>query len=160
MILLASPTIIPIANLIFTEKIDPLGRPTDMARSDHYIHTCYLSVRCENSDRYWWDCGLAEWINNDRVIRTLPGETFSSFKKCCFSTIDIQWILIHLFIVFKLPKFLFLYFLARNFLYLIHSANPQSRSLMITIFTHVCTYPTFQNLTKQNKFKVKIVIAG
>ena len=42
-----------------------------------------------------------------------------------------------------------------------HSADPQSRQVMITVFTHVVLkyVPTFQNLAKQTKFQVKIVIA-
>ena len=44
---------------------------------------------------------------------------------------------------------------------LIHEADPQSRPVVITIFTHVVRpyVPTFQNLTKQNNFQVRIVIA-
>ena len=48
---------------------------------------------------------------------------------------------------------------------LIHSADPQSRPVVITIFTHVVrlsvcqSVPTFQNLAKQNNFQVRIVIA-
>ena len=45
---------------------------------------------------------------------------------------------------------------------LIHEADPQSRPIMITIFTHVisthiCPYgrPSFQNFSNQNKFQVK-----
>ena len=43
---------------------------------------------------------------------------------------------------------------------LIHEADPQLRSVMITIFTHgVRLSVTFQNLAKQNNFQVRIVVA-
>ena len=43
---------------------------------------------------------------------------------------------------------------------LIHKADPQSRPVVITILTRgVCTVPTFQNLSKQNNFQLKIVLA-
>ena len=40
---------------------------------------------------------------------------------------------------------------------LIHSAYPQSRLVVIIVFTHVIrpSVPTFQNLARQNKFQVK-----
>ena len=40
--------------------------------------------------------------------------------------------------------------------WLIHSANPQSRPGVITIFTCGICIPTFQNIPKQNKFQVII----
>ena len=44
---------------------------------------------------------------------------------------------------------------------LIHSADPQSRSVVITIFTHVVrpSVPIFQNRAKHNKFQLEIVSA-
>ena len=47
------------------------------------------------------------------------------------------------------------------YLRLIHSANPQSRPVVISVFTHVIrpsvstSVPTFKNLAKQNKFQLK-----
>ena len=38
---------------------------------------------------------------------------------------------------------------------LIHSAEPQSRPVVIIVFTLVVRLSTFQNLSKQNKFQVK-----
>ena len=62
-----------------TLSIDPFGRPTVMAVSDDYFHTCRPSVRpsvptkqniflSENSDRYWRDLGLAEGIIDDTCL--------------------------------------------------------------------------------------------
>ena len=45
--------------------------------------------------------------------------------------------------------------------FLIHSADPQSRPVVIIIFAQICvrTYvPTFQNIEKQNKRREKLVI--
>ena len=47
-------------------------------------------------------------------------------------------------------------FLEQKRLFLIHSVNPQSRSVGIIVFAHVFLRPsvhTFQNLAKQNKAK-------
>ena len=49
---------------------------------------------------------------------------------------------------------------------LIHEADPQSRPAVITIFTQVVrpsvclSFPTFEHLTNQNTYQVKIVIAS
>ena len=57
-------------------------------------------------------------------------------------------------------KFTFPTSLFRFFVQLIHSADPQSRPVVIIVFTHVVrpSVPTFQNLAK-HKVQAKIVIA-
>ena len=44
----------------------------------------------------------------------------------------------------------------------IRSADPQSRPVVIIVFTHVRWYvrPTFQNLAKQNKFQAKTIVTS
>ena len=90
---------------------------TVSAGSDHYIHT--LSVRprfskstktkqssSENSGRFWWDCGLAEWIIDDSYLVLLfylaiSDTLFSWFEDMVFF---IVWKFFPNFPVFVLQK--------------------------------------------------------
>ena len=98
---------------------------------------------------YFQSYGKRDKMKHDLFSAQCFEDANSEPEKNCWHHQFYQWVALVLVLqagAFYFPRLM------------IHEADPQSRPVVITIFTYV-PVSTFQNLAKQNKVLVKIVIA-
>ena len=113
-------------------RIDPLGRPTVVVGSDHYFQTCcpYVVPKFQHQAKITACLDWTGRVDHWWLLLLYIGP--------CFSTG-----------IFPLSLF---------FILLIHSADPQSQSVVIFYFTHVVRPSPHSNFAIQDKFQVKIML--